>query len=196
MGNRVPLTAYQSFKEEWEKCTRCELKDDRKNVVIAKGKIPCDVLFIGEAPGPSEDILGKPFKGPAGQLLDKIVTNALPAHLRLAYTNMVCCIPKDDDGAKVSQPPLDALIECKPRLERFVEICKPKLIVCVGKLPKKWLERGYKDNVKVAKDIEIVDIDHPSYILREGAAGLNMLCRRAEAIISSAAYDVFNKVES
>jgi uracil-DNA glycosylase len=63
-------------------------------VVLCRGRLPCDVLFVGEAPGVSEDVLGRPFVGPAGKLLDTIVERALDGQYDCAMTNLVACIPK------------------------------------------------------------------------------------------------------
>lgn len=71
------MTPYQLHVSHWKNCTRCPLHEHRCQVVFARGKLPCDVLFCGEAPGQSEDALGQPFMGPAGHLLDQIVGQAL-----------------------------------------------------------------------------------------------------------------------
>ena len=43
---------YMKHKEKWINCTRCELCENRKKVCLLRGKVPCDMLFVGEAPGP------------------------------------------------------------------------------------------------------------------------------------------------
>ena len=96
---------WKDHKEKWINCYGCDLCEQRDKVVLLRGKIPCDVLFIGEAPGVSEDTLGKPFVGPAGTLLDNIIEESDPGELKLAWTNVIACIPKDDDGHKVKEPP-------------------------------------------------------------------------------------------
>jgi DNA polymerase len=59
-------------------------------LVTARGHVPCDILIIGEAPGASEDIIGRPFVGPAGILLDDILEKSLDPDIRVAMTNLVC----------------------------------------------------------------------------------------------------------
>ena len=184
---------YSLFVEKWKSCTACELHKDRQNVVLARGKIPCDVLFVGEAPGQSEDCLSAPFVGPAGQLLDKIVERAIASDVRVAFTNLVCCIPLDDDGVKVSEPPDEAIEACSIRLQEFVEIANPRLIVCVGKLAKDWLDPGWKHSIRFHAKIPLVDITHPAFILRANIAQQGLLCQKATVILRNAVEDILLK---
>lgn len=55
------MTKFELHVQTWSECSACFLSERRQNVVLARGDIPCDVLFVGEAPGPSEDIIGAPF---------------------------------------------------------------------------------------------------------------------------------------
>ncbi len=64
---------YQEYKKQWKGCKRCPLYKTRRKIVHCRGSLPCDIFFLGEAPGDSEDLLGKPFVGPAGKLLDRII---------------------------------------------------------------------------------------------------------------------------
>lgn len=111
------MISFQEHRRKWNDCQRCRLCEGRTNVVLARGRVPCDVLFIGEAPGVSEDILNKPFVGPAGKLLDSIVEKAwekageevdtggsdpqgkfisgwAPSQATWCMTNLICCIPR------------------------------------------------------------------------------------------------------
>lgn len=72
------MTTWLEHVEKWRDCMRCPLSEQRSNIVLARGTVPCDVLFVGEAPGASEDALGQPFVGPAGHLLDQVIERALP----------------------------------------------------------------------------------------------------------------------
>ena len=54
-------------------CTRCKLSKKRKNIVFGEGNPSAELLLIGEGPGEVEDKTGRPFVGPAGELLDKII---------------------------------------------------------------------------------------------------------------------------
>ena len=152
------LSPWKRFVTKWQNCSACELCNVRKNIVLAKGKIPCDVLFVGEAPGQSEDVHGIPFVGPAGHMLDDQIHEALVnsdrTELRLAFTNLVCCIPKEG-GQKTGEPSEECIDACAGRLDQFIALCKPRVIVAVGDLSKKYLA-----------ELANIDITHPAAILR------------------------------
>lgn len=158
------MTLYESFVNRWSNCTKCSLQYTRSRVVLARGKVPCEVLFVGEAPGMSEDTHNKPFWGPAGELLDKIIT-AAGVTRRTAFANMVCCIPLDESGQKVTQPEEAEISSCGDRLREFVAIAKPRVIVAVGDVAATWLPR-----MLPTWGTGFVDIVHPAAILRQGQA--------------------------
>lgn len=158
---------YQLHANEWRDCRRCELHRTRCKVVLAKGKLPCDVLFVGEAPGESEDVTGTPFIGPAGRLLDEMIANAGGyRELRLAYTTVVACIPRGEDGDKMMEPDDSHAEACQPRLVEIVKIADPRLIVQVGTFAETWTQPDYKHSPKFHKPIPMVKIVHPAAILR------------------------------
>lgn len=67
---------YRNFREVYEaaqNCQACALAKTRRNVVFGEGSAKSGVMFIGEGPGEQEDRTGRPFVGPAGQLLDKMI---------------------------------------------------------------------------------------------------------------------------
>jgi uracil-DNA glycosylase len=168
------MSPWELFVSKWRKGCGSEMcpNGGRKvKVCLARGSVPCDVLFVGEAPGESENSLGQPFVGPAGQLLDVIIRRALPVETSHALTNLVCCIPRDE-GGKADEPPDEQVQCCSSRLVEMVELCRPKLIVCVGRLAKDWLDPGYKKGIKLldeeGKPIRQIDILHPAAILRGG----------------------------
>lgn len=151
---------WQEHRDKWKNCTLCPLHQVRHNIVLAKGKLPCEVLFIGEAPGASEDATGIPFVGPAGHLLEDQIREAIEnsgrTELRLGFTNLVCCIPKED-GRKTGEPSKESIITCSRRLDEFIAfVAKPRAIVAVGDLPAKYLLDELVD----------VKITHPARILR------------------------------
>jgi uracil-DNA glycosylase family 4 len=157
------MTRFQLHIETWKNCTACPLHETRQNVVLARGKLPCDILFIGEGPGPSEDVCAQPFIGPAGQLLDSLIERALGKDhtYRIAFTNLVACIPLDERGEKFDKPMDEDIRACRPRLEEFLDIAKPKLIFCVGRLASDYAYLGW-----IPGGVYRADIDHPSYLLR------------------------------
>lgn len=171
------LSPWKEHVERWKDCEACELCAHRRHVVLAAGKIPCDVLFIGEAPGLTEDTLGSPFSGPAGSLLKNMIEESgLAEQRRIAFTNLVACIPFDEEGSKkVNEPPRDSIEACSKRLNEFVRLAKPRVIVRVGKLAEKHIigqaqfggdyaiRKGEGDARRLVKFFSII---HPAYLLR------------------------------
>lgn len=192
------LSPWKSHVARWGDCRLCPLCDTRKKIVLARGSLPCDVLFIGEAPGPSEDVIGQPFVGPAGHLLDEIMTRAgfdeTDVGVRpvtRAFTNLVACIPKDESsGDKFTEPPLESIKACFPRLVELVRMAKPKLIITVGKLaakhvygqaqfdPVDWLPENHF--------IQWEEIIHPAAILRMDLSQRGLQIQRTIVKLSDA----------
>lgn len=196
------MSPWELFVRKWGKgcgSEMCPSVSGRKvKVCLARGSVPCDVLFIGEAPGESENSLGQPFVGPAGQLLDVIIRRALPVETSYALTNLVCCIPRDE-GGKADEPPDEQVQSCRTRLVEMVELCRPKLIVCVGRLAKDWLDPGYKKGIKLlgpdnedgrGRLIPQIDILHPAAILRTNVAQRGLAIQRAVVQIQNGIEDM------
>lgn len=145
--------------EKWQSCQRCPLAQQRGNICLARGTLPCDVLFCGEAPGMSEDALGQPFMGPAGHLMDQIIRRALETHSNVTYvlTNLVACFPREAKQRGDNEPERGEIYECRPRLIEFVNIARPRLIVTVGDLAGQYSQFD--------SSIPFLSIVHPAYIL-------------------------------
>ena len=184
---KKPAITWTRHKIKWSTCVRCELSECRNHVVLARGKLPAEVLIVGEAPGASEDVLGRPFVGPAGKLLDSIIEEAEVVSCKPSkvFTNLVGCIPKDDGGNKAHEPPRDSLLACGPRLQELTEIARPKGIIMVGKLPQKWCPK------LIDYDFEMsLDIVHPAAILRMDVSQQGLAIQRTTIQIR----DFFNKL--
>jgi len=150
-------------------------------MVFARGTLPCEVLFIGEAPGDSEDILGKPFIGPAGKLLDKIIKESQEYSREYTYaiTNLICCIPKGEENDKI-EPPEKSVEACRPRLKEFIyKLAKPKLVITVGKYAQKYYATMVSDTTSEA-------IVHPAFILRAERSSQGLLYQQAMLTLSEA----------
>lgn len=187
----IPLSPYKAHCQRWEGGCGAEICLTATRRVFARGKLPCDVLFVGEAPGKSEDLIGEPFVGPAGIKLNDMISRALadfPEHeFRIAFTNLVSCIPLAENSEKFEEPPDEAIQACKPRLEEFLQIANPRLILATGKHAEDWLAQGYKHSVKLHRpDVRIVPIMHPAAILRAPYAAKSLLTKRTIATISDA----------
>ncbi len=180
------MTPYQRHKKQWSNCKGCLLYKHRKRVVLARGKIPAEILFIGEAPGASEDVLGRPFVGPAGKLLDRIIDRAIDGQHDYALTNLVACIPKED-GKKAGEPPEEAIEACASRLLEFSKICDPLVTICVGRLAAKWVP-GILTEENITE--VFVEIIHPAAILRMDVSQQGLAVQRAIVTIEDAVVDL------
>jgi uracil-DNA glycosylase family 4 len=175
------LTPWQKHVRDWSGCTRCSLSKTRTQVVLARGDLPCDLLFIGEAPGRSEDMIGLPFVGPAGHLLNAMIRATVPESIKYALTNLICCLPLGDDGDKVDEPDPKHIKACAPRLQELVNLASPKVIVCVGTVARKYLDRSVPH-----RQAWSVEIDHPAFILRQPPAFRGITRQKAEVRLRNA----------
>lgn len=176
-------TPYQKHKHKWRKCTKCVLCEQRRKVVLARGILPCDVLLVGEAPGVSEDIIGKPFCGPAGKLLDRVISQGFDGQVDYAITNLVACYPKEAKASGDGEPPREAMVACQDRLREFHNLCNPKQIVCVGTLAQKWLPKALT-GVWLGM---YTDMLHPAAILRLDASQRPLAIKRSIVILEEVA---------
>jgi uracil-DNA glycosylase family 4 len=170
----IPPAEFKRHVERWRHCTLCPLGVQRTNIVLARGQVPCDVLFVGEAPGVSEDVLGQPFVGEAGHELDGWITQADQARYddheiwnastppRIAFTNLVACFPREAKARGDNEPTIKEISACTHRLVEFVQLCKPRGVVLVGKLADKCFPNECRRTVDV-----LVSIMHPAFVLRE-----------------------------
>lgn len=167
---RVYSSSYELIKRHksrYRHCTSCALHLGRSKVVFARGTVPCDVLLIGEAPGDSEDTLGVPFIGNAGQCLDDMLERAdeqsgYPLDLNFACTNICCCVPWLEQAEGTIRPPSPIEAKaCKPRLMDFIKIAKPEIIIALGKVPAKYCKEF------IGVTIPWYELPHPSWIIRQ-----------------------------
>lgn len=156
------MSRFTQHVNKWKICRRCPLCEQRSKVVHARGKMPCNVLFVGEAPGESEDVIGRPFVGPAGHLLDKMLSEVIPqeAAIRVAITNLVGCFPKKNKRQGNPEPSRESIRACAPRLEEILKIGRPTGVIFLGKLPAKHLKKKLSDRYA------LLELVHPSAILQ------------------------------
>ena len=150
-------------------CNRCGLCETRHHVVFGIGNPNADVMFVGEGPGEQEDLTGIPFVGPAGKLLDDMLSIIdLDRNTNCYIANIVKCRPpRNRDPLETEQ---DA---CIGFLRNQVALVKPKIIVCLGRIAAQrlidpqfritrqhgtWVERN---------GVWMSAIYHPSALLRD-----------------------------
>ncbi len=158
-----------NLQQACQSCTKCGLCETRKNVVFGVGNQNSDVLFVGEGPGEQEDLQGQPFVGPAGKLLDDMLSIIdLDREKNCYIANIVKCRPPHNrDPLETEQ---DACIDF---LQEQIALIQPKIIVCLGRISAMRLIRpDYRITREhgqwVNKDgVWTTAIYHPSALLRD-----------------------------
>lgn len=121
------MDSIESLVEEIKRCNRCKLSKTRTNAVPGEGSIDKGIVFVGEAPGKNEDILGRPFVGAAGKILDEMFAEVRIERKDVYITNIVKCRPPNN------RDPLDEEISaCSLYLERQFKIIRPKIVCTLG----------------------------------------------------------------
>ncbi len=123
-----PATLLQTIAEEIRGCTRCPLAAGRTLTVPGEGNPISDVLLVGEGPGAREDATGRPFVGPAGQLLEELLASIGWERADVFIANIVKCRPP---GNRDPEP--DEIAACRPFLERQERALDAALIVTLGR---------------------------------------------------------------
>lgn len=162
-----------NLKEQLKNCTKCPLHLTRNNVVISDGSINADIMLIGEAPGADEDKTGIPFVGRAGKLLNEFLAKAgIKRENDLYIANTVKCRPPGN-----RKPTKEEKIACGDNLKKQINMVKPKVIILCGATAMESFifnkkltiskARGQVFDYNEDKNIKLVPIFHPSYLLRQ-----------------------------
>ncbi len=148
-------------------CQKCGLYATAKHPVPGEGSEQAQLVCVGEAPGATEDELGRPFVGPAGQLLDKIL-----AAIKLSRNDVyICNVLKHRPPG--NRNPMPAEVEaCSPYLVRQIELIAPKVIVAFGTFAAQTL-LNTKDSISKLRGkihryygVPLVVTYHPAALLR------------------------------
>jgi uracil-DNA glycosylase family 4 len=122
------MSALSELYQQIALCQKCEIAKFRTKVVPGEGAEDADIMFIGEAPGWHEDQQGRPFVGPAGQFLDKLLASINLKREQVYIANVIKCRPTSN------RDPLPSEIRnCRQWLERQIEIINPRMIVTLGR---------------------------------------------------------------
>ena len=148
-------------------CQNCPLGSTRTNLVFGTGNPHAVLMFVGEAPGESEDLSGTPFVGRAGKLLDKYLEYVGIPREDVYITNILKCRPPQNRDPEEREQ--DA---CMDYLRQQVKLIRPKMIVCLGRIS---AMRLIKSDYKITKEhgiwvekgaFEMTAVYHPSLLLR------------------------------
>ena len=162
------MQSWQELEKQCMGCKGCGLWETRNHVVFGVGNRNADLMFVGEGPGEQEDLKGEPFVGPAGQLLDDMLSIIDIDRSKCYIANIVKCRPPRN------RDPLEQEQEaCMDYLRNQIALVQPKVIVCLGRIAAmrlidpnyritrehgRWVQRG---------DFFLTAIYHPSALLRD-----------------------------
>ncbi|MCL4386632.1 MAG: uracil-DNA glycosylase [Actinobacteria bacterium] len=147
-------------------CSKCNLAQTRTNFVFGSGNANSKILFVGEAPGKNEDLQGKPFVGPAGKLLDELLSIINLTRNEVFIANVLKCRPPQN-----RDPKLEEIDVCKNYLFKQIEIINPIIICTLGKYSTQLLLNtdegitGLRGRVFKIDGRYILPINHPAAAL-------------------------------
>ena len=162
------MVSWEELENACQHCRACPLAETRTNVVFGVGSRQADILFIGEGPGEQEDLQGEPFVGPAGKLLDLMLSLIDLERSNVYIANIVKCRPPQN------RDPLPAESEaCMPWLREQFRLLRPKIVVCLGRIA---AQRMIRPDFSVTKEhgqfiekggILFMGTFHPAALLRQ-----------------------------
>jgi len=148
-------------------CTKCRLCEGRRHTVPGEGAAEARLVVVGEGPGRVEDETGRPFVGPAGELLTKILGAIELPRERVFICNVVKCRPPEN-----RLPQFDEIAACVPYLFRQIEIVKPQVILAMGGTAAQTLLNtkqslgALRNLVHRFRGIPLIVTYHPAALLR------------------------------
>lgn len=143
--------------EELLECTKCILHQWRTNVVPGVGPARCNMMFVGEAPGKDEDILGKPFVGRAGSVLKEAIEEAGYTKDSVYITNILKCRPPAN-----RRPTEEEIIACIAYLKVEIDRVFPDRIILLGRTATKTFTKHFP---MYDRFMDIRSVYHPAYAL-------------------------------
>ena len=166
-------TTMEALHTAIESFDGCALKRTATTTCVYDGSTQARILLIGEAPGAQEDRQGKPFVGPAGQLLDKMLAAIDLDRSKVLISNMLFWRPPGN-----RTPTAEEISTCLPFVERMVEIIKPEILIYIGgsaakamlgrsegitRLRGRWFTYTARDG----REIPATAVFHPAFLLRQ-----------------------------
>ncbi|HEY4909241.1 MAG TPA: UdgX family uracil-DNA binding protein, partial [Methylomirabilota bacterium] len=132
-AGRLTLNA---LRRQAASCTGCDLYKRATQTVFGEGDPSARIVLVGEQPGHEEDLIGRPFVGPVGRLLDDAMIQAGMDRRRVYITNIVKHFKwKGEEGGKrriYERPRQDEVEACRPWFDKELWIIKPEVLVCLG----------------------------------------------------------------
>ncbi len=178
--------ALQAAAARASACRACAIGAQRRNNVYGEGDPLADLMLIGEGPGETEDRLGRPFVGRAGELLEKMLGAIGLAREDVYIANTVKCRPtlQGERGLKNRAPVPAEMANCRPFLDEQIEIIRPRVLLALGApAAKSFLGPNYAITKQRGRwergplDIPLLVTFHPAYVLRQTGGELTAVKR-------------------
>jgi len=167
------LNTIESLQFHYSTCQKCPaLCQSRTKVVFGNGNPNAKVLFIGEAPGATEDREGIPFCGASGKILQQLLATINLNRTDIFITNTILCRPENNRN-----PEKDEINNCKERLDQLILIMQPKVIVTIGNFATNRILRKtgitqlrgkIHPTIINNQEIKVIPIIHPANYLYNG----------------------------
>ncbi len=163
-----------ALADEASSCVACPLAVGRTRVVFGTGDASARVLFVGEGPGREEDLVGEPFVGRSGRLLDRLIDEELGMDRGRCYiANVVKCRPPGN-----RDPLPGEVAACRHFLDEQVRLLAPVVIVTLGNFATRTLLDTTEGVTRLRGqsfalgDAAVVPTFHPAAALRGGGVVL------------------------
>ena len=167
--------SWEALLKDARKCTRCDLYKHATQTVFGEGPLNVSIMFVGEQPGDQEDLAGRPFVGPAGQLFDAALEKAGIDRSTVYVTNAVKHFKFVQKGKKRihNKPDAGEVEACRWWIEHERELIRPAITVALGATAARSLvgktvtiSKVRGEPLKLADGSECWVTVHPSFLLR------------------------------
>ncbi|MEO6990326.1 MAG: uracil-DNA glycosylase [Candidatus Baltobacteraceae bacterium] len=167
-------------------CRKCAIGAQRRNSVYGEGDACAALMVVGEGPGETEDRLGRPFVGRAGELLERMLGAIDLARPAVFICNTVKCRPTFEEAGRLRNRAPDPLemANCRPYLDEQIAIVRPRVILALGAPaaksflgPKFSITRQRGTWYEGPAGIPLMVSFHPAYVLRQTGGELNAVKR-------------------
>ncbi|GGB28654.1 uracil-DNA glycosylase [Sphingomonas metalli] len=169
------MAAWQALREEALGCTRCPLYAPATQTVFGEGPIDAEMMIVGEQPGDQEDLAGRPFVGPAGQVFDRAMAAAEVDRTRVYVTNAVKHFKFEPRGKRRihAKPGTGEIEACRWWIGQELALVRPRMTVAMGATAARSL---FGRTMTISRERgRVLDLPdggaawitvHPSYLLR------------------------------
>lgn len=129
-----PVPTWETLRVAAAQCRGCDLFQEATQTVFGEGPVTARIVFVGEQPGDQEDLAGRPFVGPAGQVLDDAIQRAGLNRAEIYVTNAVKHFKYEPRGTRRlhKKPSSREISSCRPWVEAELTLIQPRILVCLG----------------------------------------------------------------